>query len=118
MLMNWEHIATQTNHVLIITDCNHKIVWVNESFMQLSGMASTEAVGLDICAHHAASLGNAKTLTKMNEAKQKCLAFRGELQIQNAANQPVWLDVEISPLFDQAGIVVFENLPSTLPHFA
>ena len=106
--INWERVATQTSHILIITDCAHKIVWISKGFTQLSGMTLTQALDRDICGlqalnPHASNLSNTETLEQMYQAKQNRQIFRGELQVQSAANLPVWLDVEISPLFDDTG---------------
>ncbi|MFC6997137.1 PAS domain-containing sensor histidine kinase [Rufibacter roseus] len=99
-------VASKTNNGVIIADSNWKMEWVNEGFTRLFGYEMAEAVGKE----------PSELLHGPKTDKSKFLALEAKLlsgepisfDIQNLKKngEEIWLNVEISPAFDQEGTLV------------
>ncbi len=94
--------AEHTHDVVIITDADGVPIWANEAFVRLSGLSLNEiATGepREILQSHAAGRAQAGTILQALRGRQP---VKTQLQRHTKNGDPVWFDLEISPLFDAA----------------
>ncbi len=98
-------VASKTENLVIITDADEKIEWVNEGFVKRTGYAITEVIGKT-----PAMLQGPETDLRALEQMRKCLdaqePFTGEILNYTKLNEKVWLKVNINPVFDEDGTLV------------
>lgn len=98
-------VARRTNNVVVITDADRRIVWVNAAFTRVFGYTLDEAVG-QTPAELVRSNGNEPaTLAKLRDAMNAGQAVRVELLTRSKHGADFWLDTDIQPLRDEAGVL-------------
>ena len=96
-------LAARSQGLVIVTDAEHRIEWVNERFCLLTGHALDEVVGQ----RPHAVLGGPETsralLREAEEARQSGRPFSGEFLHYRRDGQQYWARVENEPVRDPAG---------------
>ncbi len=96
-------VAEQTQAMVIITDRQDRVQWVNAAFTRLSGWSAHEAQGrvpVDLLGHPNADLDAADTLRQAVAAGR---ALRQESLARARDGRDLWLDVDLCPLVDERG---------------
>jgi diguanylate cyclase (GGDEF)-like protein/PAS domain S-box-containing protein len=100
-LQDWVILATQhTGYAVTITDAQRRIVYVNDSFTQLTGYTAQEALG-----HHISELlfFEGTDPATMRQARDSFAAQRGvrfEILVRGKNGREWWLDADARPLLD------------------
>jgi PAS domain S-box-containing protein len=98
-------VASRTASVVLITDADWRIEWVNDSFLRFFGYAFDEIRGR----RPAEILGGPRlrpeTIAQIDAACGRGGPFQGELINYTKDGHPRWMEVEIQPLKDDAGRV-------------
>jgi len=99
-------VASHTTDVVIITDKNKRITWVNKAFNNLTGYSLEEVSGK--------SPGS--FLQGEDTDKNVCLEIRNALSLSKPVHVEIlnydkfgrsyWLDLKIDPVFDETGEVI------------
>jgi len=96
-------IASETDNVVIVTNAQGEIEWVNHSFLKLTGYTLAEVIGKK----PGHILQGAKTSQETVESIRKALAkqepFSGEILNYSKDGSPYWLLLNINPVFDDDG---------------
>ncbi|MCJ8211103.1 PAS domain S-box protein [Mucilaginibacter sp. RS28] len=96
-------IITTINNMVLVTDLNHRITWVNKAFEDHCGYSLSELIGrvpsevlggLRMCT---------KTLSEVLAKKDKGEVFSLELQHHLKNGNSPWLHAEFKPLYDDKG---------------
>ncbi len=98
-------IAKETDNMVVLTDANCVITWVNDSFTKVTGYAAAEAVGR-----------RPSELLQGPETNQSTMAYiREKLNLRESADceiinyrktgEKYWVHIAIQPLFDEKGKV-------------
>jgi diguanylate cyclase (GGDEF)-like protein/PAS domain S-box-containing protein len=96
-------VASHTTNAVLITDTTHRIVWANEGFTRLTGYTLDEALGREPQELLHFELTDQDTLHGLHEAMSVGLGGKAELQRRSKDGRHYWVDIEIQPLFDDAG---------------
>jgi PAS domain S-box-containing protein len=95
-------LAKNTHELVIITDINQKIEWVNSAFEKLTGYALHEVMGKtpNFLQGKDTSMGHKR---KFREGIQSKLPFQQEILNYGKHGNVYWLLVSITPIFDNEG---------------
>ena len=97
-------VAERTTNAVLLIDEQRRISWVNQAFTRITGLMPAEAIGRDALAVllPTGSEGEATVLLHRSLASTHA---GGRVQIcrRDAQGPAVWLDLDIQPLFDDAG---------------
>ncbi|GAB4331097.1 MAG: hypothetical protein OHK0038_05760 [Flammeovirgaceae bacterium] len=99
-------IAKKTTNIVIITDKDRKITWVNESFTKVTGYTLEEVIGKNPSCFLQFEKTNQETVRQVRaklNAKESC---RFEILNIGKYKNEYWLDVEIEPLFGDDGELI------------
>lgn len=96
-------IATKSKSGVIISDAHGKIEWVNEAFTKISGYELEEIIGKK----PKDFLQGPETTYEQKELLSKALSEKKDIEIvlinRNKAGRPYYNQLEIIPVFDDAG---------------
>jgi PAS domain S-box-containing protein len=98
-------VASKTDNIVIISDAQERIEWVNESFTKLTGYALEEVVGRkpDLFQGPETDLYSIKKIRKRLDAG---LPVVEEVLNYSKTGQKYWLRININPVFNSEGEVV------------
>lgn len=96
-------VARHTTNAVLITDAQQRIAWVNDGFTRLTGYTAPEAVGRPARELLQSDLTDAHTLHSMQEAMSVGQGCKAELHRRAKDGRDYWVDVEVQPLFTEAG---------------
>lgn len=100
-LKNLSLIAQNTSNIVIITDTNRKITWVNEVFTNITGYTLEEAKGKTPGQLLQFEKTNPETIKLIRKKLNNKEGVRFEILNKGKNNNVYWLDVEIQPLKDE-----------------
>lgn len=99
-------IVRNTDNLVIMTDADRRIVWVNESFENLTEYRLEEVKGRK----PSEFLQGPETDPTINERVRKLLENRQSARFEvvnySKSGRKYWLDIEIQPLFDEQGTLI------------
>lgn len=96
-------IAERSNDILIISDKDRKIQWVNQAFVKNSGYSFDEAIGKVSIKLFCGEKTDLEVLRKIEKDISLGKEARGEAICYGKYGQEFWLDIDIQPVFDEAG---------------
>lgn len=96
-------VAKHTSNCVVITDKNKKILWVNDSLLDLSGYKLEEIVGNSPKMFQFEKT-NLDTIKLINETLDKKQTISGiEVLNRGKYNNEYWLELNIVPIYDEFG---------------
>ncbi len=93
-------IITKVNNIIIITDQDGFISWVNNAFEDFTGYAFNEVAGYAPATFFAGEETDIDVLTDVLKKKKALEAFSVELHCHNKYNVKFWVYGDYTPLFD------------------
>lgn len=99
-------IAQKTTNIILITDSEQYIEWVNESYERLSGYSLDEVKGNKPRVLLAEAPENVDTLKGMRHNFAQGKIFSGELMSFTKEGKPFWIRLNGDPIFDAEGKLV------------
>ncbi len=96
-------VASRTASVVMITDPDWRIEWVNESFERFFGHKFNEIKGRRPPDFLSGPETNPATLAKIEAARARGESFKGEMLNYTKAGEPRWVELDIQPLKDADG---------------
>ncbi len=98
-------VARHTTNLVVITDTDGHITWVNEAFMSLTEYSFAEALGKK--PGHLLQGINTDPLTiqTMREAVQQGEGFEVEILNYSKSKQPYWIHIKTDPIINNDGIL-------------
>ncbi|MBL0741108.1 PAS domain S-box protein [Chryseolinea lacunae] len=96
-------IAKRTDNLVVITDADRKIQWVNESFTRTTGYTSREVIGRTTEDFLYGPETLAETVTMVHEKLARKEPVKFEIVHYKRSGETHWLDVEIQPVFGASG---------------
>ena len=97
-------VARRTNNAVVITDTRRRITWVNEGFERITGYSPAEALGQSPAQLLQCAQTDRGTLQALRIALDAGLGFHGEILNRSKSGSHYWLDMDIQPLHDEAGM--------------
>lgn len=96
-------IITRVNNMIIITDTDRRIKWVNRAFEELTGYRLDEVAGLipsDFLGGPDFDCGNQDYII---QRQQKRDTFAVDQMVYSKTKVSIWLSAELTPAYDSAG---------------
>ncbi len=101
-------LAQAVRHAIeavIVTDVTRRITWVNEAFERITGYSTAEAIGRTPAELLQYPGTDPATVEAMRRALDAGEPFVGEVQNLGRRPEPYWLQLQIQPLRDAAGVL-------------
>ena len=99
-------IASKTDNVVIVTNAQGEIEWINHSFHKLTGYTLAEVIGKKPGQVLQGSKTSQETVASIHEALARQEPFSGEILNYSKDGRPYWLLLNINPVFDDDGRLV------------
>ncbi|MBX3620489.1 MAG: diguanylate cyclase [Rhizobacter sp.] len=96
-------VAERTNNAVILTDAQHRIVWVNAAFTRITGHPAGDALGQLTSALLRSERTDPKSVTRARAQLDQGQAVRGQFLNQHRDGHDLWLDIDVQPLRDASG---------------
>ncbi len=96
-------VAQATGYGVTINDAQRRIVWVNESFTQMTGYTTAEAGGSKASDLLYFSRTDAETVCRVRGAFAAGRGVRFEILVRSKDGREWWLDTDARPLRDEKG---------------
>jgi PAS domain S-box-containing protein len=98
-------VAEKTTNAVVVTDAEHRVVWVNEGFVRIVGWSADEVVGRPQNHVLTSSDADRATIEELRAAMDAGRGHRAEIRASTKSGTTIWLDVDIQPIHDEAGRV-------------
>jgi PAS domain S-box-containing protein len=96
-------VAQKTTNVVIITDADMRILWVNQGFTRVSGYTSSDAVGRTPRELLASENTSRETMDQLSRARERGESCRVEILDRAKDGREYWMDIENQPIRNHAG---------------
>ncbi|HXF45615.1 MAG TPA: PAS domain-containing protein, partial [Burkholderiaceae bacterium] len=100
-------VAEHTSDLVIITDAQHRIEWVNASFEQVTGYAAAEVLGKT--PRTVLNRADTEDNPQFQALRQRVLAGEAaagaELKLYRKDGTPYWVELEQRPVRDETGAI-------------
>ena len=97
-------IARATANGTILLDSAGRIEWVNEGFTTITGYSLNDCRGLTPCALLESPHSDPETITAMRAHIAAGEGYRAEIQLQDREQRQFWIDLDVRPTYDAAGV--------------
>ena len=102
--LHHEILAT-TRSMIIVTDPDGKIEWVNKSFMDVTGYTLPEIIGKKPGSFLQGKESEQKEIAKIRGLINQNLPFYAELLNYKKDGTPYWIEIKGQPIFNESGSV-------------
>lgn len=99
-------VASRTDNLVIISDANGFIEWVNDSFEKETGFTIEEVKGKRPSELLQGQETSAETKQRMSEGLKRGTGFNVEVINYNRAGNAYWVEVDCTPVRDEKGQLV------------
>lgn len=107
-------LINKVNSLIVISDQEMRILWVNEAFETCSGYSRAEVYGKRTTDVLHGKETNKKTVTRIKTLLAKGQSFSGEILNYSKSGEKYWIDLNCTPVFDEEeglkGFVAVSNV--------
>lgn len=96
-------VAAKTTDIIIMTDENDKLTWVNKAFEQTMGYSLAESVGKTPGELLKGENTDDKIAKRVRNLKRKRESIHEVILNYTKDDHPIWLDMTADPIFDDKG---------------
>ncbi len=96
-------VAEKTNGIVMVTDPDRKITWVNNSFEQILGYRAEEIIGIDPADFLQGPETSQQTIRDIAESLKASGTFSGEILNYTKSGKQIWLYLNIAAVYDDQG---------------
>ncbi len=98
-------VTDNTRSVVIITDSQIRIQWVNKAFTDVTGYTLDDAIGKDLSLLHGPETDK-KALKKSFKLLKNKEGFSAEVLKYSKTGRKYWMQINITPIFNEEGELV------------
>ncbi len=98
-------VARHTTNAVVVTDAQRRVRWVNEGFTRITGYTFAELAGRSPGALLQCERTDRAVVDAMRAALNAGRSFQGELVNRNKAGQDYWIEIHITPLHGDDGLL-------------
>ncbi len=97
-------VAHNTTNSVLIADTSQQIIWVNDGFTRISGYTLEEVRGKKVGYSLEGPKVDQKAKTRLQYSLDNKLSFKEEFLSYTKSGNPLWLEVDCQPLFDENNV--------------
>jgi diguanylate cyclase (GGDEF)-like protein/PAS domain S-box-containing protein len=97
-------VAQRTDNVVVLADVDGRTVWVNEAFERVTGYRADEVIGRQPGKLLQFEGTSALARAELRDAIHVRRACRVQILNRTRNGRPYWMDVDLQPLHDEAGV--------------
>lgn len=105
-LQRMAYVAEKTNGIVMITDPERKIIWINHSFERILGYSTEEVIGIDPAAFLQGPETSSTTIQKIARSLRNTGTFSGEILNYTKSGEKIWLYLNIAAVYDDQGKLI------------
>lgn len=109
------YVAKGTHNIILITDKDRRIQWVNQPFETLTGYSLEEVIGKkpgELLQYEETDI---ETILQIREALNNRIACKGEIKNRSKSGRVYWLEFSFSPIFnDNNELISFISIGSDI----
>ena len=99
-------VAEKTNGIVMITDPEKHVIWVNNSFEKILGYKSEEVIGIDPGIFLQGPETSIETIREITRSLGNTGTFSGEILNYTKGGDKIWLYLNIAAVYDDAGKLI------------
>jgi PAS domain S-box-containing protein len=107
-------VAEHTNNMVIITDKNGIVEWVNRGYTRITGFPQNKALEKNISVLMSGSVGVEHNIDKIF----KCIADKKTVKIEHRictkSGKEIWLELNIQPVYSEGGVKQYVAIGSDI----
>ncbi len=96
-------VAENTTNSVMITDADGQIVWINDGYTRISGYTLEEIKGKKIGYSLEGEKADPEAKKRITQYLKNLTPYKEELLSINKEGEPIWLEVDCQPMFDDQG---------------
>ena len=96
-------VASRTSNMVIISDPDGNIEWVNDAFTQITEYTLAEAIGKRPSQILQGPDSDPEVVAFMRERVHRRQGFETELINYSKSGRPYWVSIEVKPVYDESG---------------
>ncbi|WP_052245318.1 PAS domain-containing hybrid sensor histidine kinase/response regulator [Halocynthiibacter namhaensis] len=97
-------VARNASDIVVITEPDGTITWVNNAFHNSTGFADSDVIGRNVRLLNGPQT-DTKIIQQLVQARAKSQPVRVEILNYNKHGETKWYEISVSPIFDDMGIV-------------
>ncbi|MCB1948551.1 PAS domain S-box protein [Nitrosomonas sp.] len=105
-LQRMAYVAEKTNGIVMVTDPDRKIIWINHSFERILGYRSEEVIGRNPASFLQGPETSAETIQEIARSLQTTGTFSGEILNYTKNGEKIWLYLNIAAVYDDSGKLI------------
>ncbi len=94
-------IITRVNNMIVVTDQNGRVTWVNRAFENIIGYTLEDIEGKKPREFFNGPETNLKAVEEIKQRKRKRETFAIDLVNHGKGGQPIWVTAEFTPMYDE-----------------
>jgi diguanylate cyclase (GGDEF)-like protein/PAS domain S-box-containing protein len=98
--------SDETDRVVVITDADRKVVYVNRAFTEMFGFERHEVIGRSSRDVFASRAMATDVFTRLRHRVDAAKPFHEELNVRDKAGRNIWVHIAVNPVLDEQGGIV------------
>jgi diguanylate cyclase (GGDEF)-like protein/PAS domain S-box-containing protein len=98
-------VASRTDNLVVVTDAERRIDWVNDAFTRLTGYSLEEARGASPARLLHSDNNDATLRQRLDQAIVAAIGLRVEMLLRARDGREFWVDADMQPLHDEGGVL-------------
>ncbi len=99
-------VAEKTNGIVMITDPEKRVIWINNSFEKILGYKSEEVIGVDPGIFLQGPETSIETIREITRSLRDTGTFSGEILNYTKNGDKIWLYLNIAAVYDDSGKLI------------
>ena len=99
-------VAEKTNGIVMITDPEKRVIWINNSFEKILGYKSEEVIGIDPGIFLQGPETSIETIREITRSLRDTGTFSGEILNYTKSGDKIWLYLNIAAVYDDSGKLI------------
>ncbi|MCF8487050.1 MAG: PAS domain S-box protein [Rhodobacteraceae bacterium] len=100
-----DEVAKRASNLIVVTDTQRRITWVNAAFERVTGWTRDEVKGTNPARLLQSDLSDPRTINRIRSALEKSEPVHAELINTRRNGEVYWIELDIQPMFNERGIL-------------
>ncbi|MDR4518802.1 MAG: PAS domain-containing protein [Nitrosomonas sp.] len=105
-LQRMAYVAEKTSGIVMITDPERRIIWINNSFERILGYRTEEVIGRNPAEFLQGPDTSAETIREISDSLKSTGSFSGEILNYTKNGDRIWLYLNIAAVHDDSGKLI------------